>query len=40
MQTGKDDEDLQRALALSLEPSEDCTDAEFGSHFSDGAKKG
>ena len=30
MQTGKDDEDLQRALALSLEPSEDCTGAEFG----------
>ena len=31
MQSGKDDEDLQKALALSLEPLEDRTGAEFGS---------
>ena len=31
MQSGKDDEDLQKALALSLEPLEDRTGAELGS---------
>jgi len=31
MRSGKDDEDLQKALALSLEPLEDRTGAEFGS---------
>ena len=31
MQSGKDDQDLQKALALSLEPLEDRTGAEFGS---------
>ena len=31
MQSGKDDEDLEKALALSLEPLEDRTGAEFGS---------
>ena len=31
MQSGKDDDDLQKALALSLEPLEDRTGAEFGS---------
>ena len=31
MQSGKDNEDLQKALALSLEPLEDRTGAELGS---------
>ena len=33
MQTGQDDEDLQKALALSLEPVEDCRHgAELNMH--------